>query len=366
MKQRLVFVGSYTQDIILGTGELVPGCGDGVTVYRMDDAGHLTRLFATGKPNPTYLALSADQRFLYTVNELKEYHEEASSAVSAYAIDPETGTLTFLNRRMTGGGDACCLSVANNDSYVLVANFTGGSFSIFPIQADGSLGTASCFLQHYGHSVNPARQASPHVHQISADPLGKHLLVADLGTDEISVYGINWATGCVSPNVAPAIRVDAGEGPRQFLFDPSGRFFYLVTELGNTVRVYAYDSESGTARFLQSLPTLPNECVAETISACIKLHPNGTFLYASNRGYDSIASYRVHSDGTLTPLSIQQTGGRTPRDFNITPDGTFLLCGFQDSNELILYEIDPQNGRLTERERTVSNSATAVLFADYE
>ena len=366
MKNRLVFVGSYTQDIILGTGELIPGSGDGVTVYRMDDAGRLTRLFATGKPNPTYLALSPDQRFLYTVNELKEYHEEPSAAVSAYAIHPETGELTFLNRRMTGGEDACCLTVARNGTYLLVANFTGGSFAILPILADGSLGTTSCFIQHYGHGVNPKRQASPHVHQVSPDPLGKHLLVADLGTDEISVYGIDWSTGRVTPNAAPAIRVDAGEGPRQFVFDRSGKFLYLVTELGNTVRVYAYDSETGGAKFLQTLPTLPNECVSETISACIKLHPNGEFLYASNRGYDSIASYRVQKNGTLTPLSIQKTGGKTPRDFNITPDGEFLLSGFQDSDELILYRINSLNGQLTEVERTANNSATAVLIADYE
>jgi 6-phosphogluconolactonase len=366
MKNRLVFIGSYTQPIVLGTGELIPGSGDGVTVYHMDGSGHLTRLFATGKPNPTYLALSSDKRFLYTVNELKEYHEEASAAVSAYAINPDSGELTFLNRRMTGGGDACCVSVSANDSHLLVANFTGGSFAILPILADGSLGTASCFVQHYGKSVNTARQASPHVHQITPDPLGKHLLVADLGTDEINVYGIDWACGCVTPNVAPAIQVEPGDGPRQFVFDASGTFLYLVTELGNTVRAYAYDSETGAAKFLQALPTLPNECVSDTIAACIKLHPNGEFLYASNRGHDSIASYRVHKDGTLTPLGIQKAGGKTPRDFNITPDGKFLLAGFQDSNELILYKIDPFNGQLTEVERTASNSATAVLFADYE
>lgn len=366
MKNRLVFIGSYTQPIVLGTGELVPGSGDGVTVYRMDDAGHLTRLFAAGKPNPTYLAMSADKRFLYTVNELKEYHEEASAAVSAYAIHPESGELTFLNRRMSGGGDACYLTASANDSHLLVANFTGGSFSILPILADGSLGTASCFVQHYGSGAHPMRQASPHVHQITPDPLGKHVLVADLGKDEIAVYGIDWDCGCVIPNAAPAIKVEQGEGPRQFVFDQSGKFLYLLNELGNTVRVYAYNSETGTAQFLQALPTLPNECVEDTISACIKLHPNGAFLYASNRGYDSIASYRVHEDGTLTPLSIMKTGGKTPRDFNITPDGKFLLSGFQDSDELILYSINPGNGQLTEVERTPCNSPTVVLFADYE
>ncbi len=365
-RNRLVFIGSYTQPIVLGTGELVSGSGDGVTVCRMDEAGHLTRMFATGKPNPTYLALSPDKKFLYTVNELKEYHEEASAAVSAYAIHPETGELTFLNRRMTGGADACYLTVDSDGRYLLVANYNGGSFAILPICDDGSLGTASCFIQHYGHGANPARQAGPHVHQITPDPLKKHVLVADLGTDEIRVYGVDWSTGCVTPDAAPAIRVDPGEGPRQFVFDRSGKFLYLVTELGNTVRVYAYNSETGAAKYLQTLPTLPNECVTDTIAACIKLHPNGEFLYASNRGHDSIASYRVHADGMLTPLSIQTTGGRTPRDFSITPDGEFLLSGFQDSNELILYRIDPKNGQLTELERTPCNSATAVLFADYE
>ena len=366
MKNRLVFVGSYSQPIVLGTGELSPGSGEGVTVYRMDDAGHLTRLFAAGKPNPTYLALSSDNRFLYTVNELKEYHEEASAAVSSYAIDPESGELTFLNRRMTGGEDACCVNVSARDSHLMVANFTGGSFAIYPIRQDGSLATASCFLQHYGKSVNPARQASPHVHQVSPDPLGKHVLVADLGTDEISVYGIDWTTGCVVPNAAPAIKTEPGDGPRQFVFDKSGKFLYLVTELNNTVRVYAYDGETGHAKFLQALSTLPNDCVLNTTAACIKLHPNGEFLYASNRGHNSIASYRVHKDGTLTPLSILQANAKTPRDFNITPDGKFLLCGFQDSNELILYAINPLNGQLTETERTACNSSTAVLFADYE
>ena len=366
MKNRLVFIGSYSQPIVLGTGELSPGNGDGVTVYRMDDAGHLTRLFATGKPNPTYLALSSDKRFLYTVNELKEYHEEPSAAVSAYAIHPESGELTFLNRRMSGGADACCVSVSTGDTHLMVANFTGGSFSVLPILADGSLGTASCFVQHYGKSVNPTRQTCPHVHQATPDPEGKHLLVADLGIDEIRVYGIDWATGLVSPNAAPAIKTDPGDGPRQFVFDRSGKFLYLVTELNNTVRVYAYDSATGNATFLQTLPTLPNDCVLNTTAACIKLHPSGEFLYASNRGHDSIASYRVHADGKLTPLSIMQAGAKTPRDFNITPDGKFLLCGFQDSDELILYSIDPLNGQLTEVERTACNSSTAVLFADYE
>ena len=365
-QNRLVFIGSYSQPIVLGTGELVPGNGDGVTVFRMDEAGSLTRLFAAGKPNPTYLALSADGRFLYTVNELKDYHEEASAAVSAYRVDEKTGELTLLSRRMTGGMDACFLSVSPNGKYVMVANYSGGSFSLFPILPDGGLATASCFVQHYGHGALPERQAGPHVHQISADPSGERLLVADLGTDKISVYGVDWDCGCVSPNAAPAIELNPGDGPRQFVFDTSGRTLYLVTEMGNTVCAFDYDAKTGRAKLLQTLPTLPNECAGPSIAACVKLHPEGTLLYASNRGHDSIAGYRVHGDGALTPLRIQKAGGRTPRDFAITPDGDFLLAGFQDSNELILYSIDRANGLLTEVRRTPCNSPTAVLFYDYE
>lgn len=365
-RNRIVFIGSYSQPIVLGTGELVPGSGDGVAVFRMDGEGGLTRLSAAGKPNPTYLALSADGRFLYTVNELKDYHEEASAAVSAYRVDEQTGELTLLSRRMTGGMDACYLIVSPNGKYVLVANYSGGSFALFPILPDGGLATASCFVQHYGHGALPDRQAGPHVHQITTDPSGERLLVADLGTDKIRVYGVDWDCGCVSPNAAPAIELEPGDGPRQFVFDRSGRYLYLVTEMGNTVCVFGYDARTGRATRLQSLPTLPNACAKPSTAACIKLHPDGKFLYASNRGHDSIASYRVHADGTLTPLGIQKAGGRTPRDFAITPDGDFLLAGFQDSNELILYSIDRGNGLLTEVRRTPCNSPTAVLFYDYE
>ncbi len=367
MKQnRLVFVGSYSQPIVLGTGETVPGSGDGITVFRMDMAGRLTRLSSAGKPNPTYLALSADKRYLYSVNELKEYHEEPSAAVSAYRVDPESGELIFLNRRMTGGADACYLCVGPDGKHLLVANYTGGSLCVLPILPDGSLATPSCFIQHYGHGTHPQRQAAPHVHQVTPDPKNNHVLVADLGLDKIFIYGMNRETGCLTPNVAPPVELSRGDGPRQFVFDKSGKFFYLVTEMGNTVCAFSYDGATGRAKLLQTLPTLPNGCVADSIAACIKLHPDGKLLYASNRGHDSIASYRVHGDGMLAPLSIQPAGGRTPRDFNITPDGEFLLSGFQDSNELILYAIDRGSGRLTEVERTPCNSATAVLFADYE
>ncbi|MEZ4508823.1 MAG: lactonase family protein [Eubacteriales bacterium] len=326
MKTRLVFIGSYSQPIVLGTGETSPGSGDGVTVFRMDEQGNLTRLFSAGKPNPTYLALSPDQRFLYTVNELKEYHEEPSAAVSAYAINAGTGEIAFLNRRMSGGADACYVHVSSDGKYLFVANFTGGSFAALPIQPDGSLGTASCFVQHYGGGAHPQRQEAPHVHQTTPDPSGKHLLVADLGKDEISVYGIDWGCGCVIKNAAPTIRTEPGDGPRQFVFDQSGRFLYLVNELSNTVRAYRYNAETGEAEFLQSSHAAKR--VRRTHRRLHQATPGWEFLYASNRGYDSTQSYR-HTDGALTPLSITKCIERRRATSTSRRSAISRFAGFQ-------------------------------------
>ncbi|MEZ4628505.1 MAG: beta-propeller fold lactonase family protein [Eubacteriales bacterium] len=308
MKNRLVFIGSYTEPIILGTGEPVAGSGDGVTVYRMDDAGHLTRLFAAGKPNPTYLALSPDKRFLYTVNELKEYHEEASAAVSAYAIHPDSGELTFLNRRMTGGGDACCVSgSARTAGFLFEANLPAAALRHIPDFAGRQPRHRRVLYAARQRRGPRGRQARAVLHQVSPDR-GKHVLVADLGTDEIRVYGIDWSCGLGYSNAArQQSLLSRATDPAGFVFDRGGRMLYLVTEIGNSVRVYLMTA-SEPHGFSPVVAYVAKRMRGETISACIKLHPSGAFLYASNRGYDSIASFRVHQDGSLTPLSIMEDG----------------------------------------------------------
>lgn len=361
--QYLVLIGSYSQPIKLGTGDIVPGNGDGITVFGMDKSGGLTKLHTERTPNPTYLALSADGRFLYAVNELKEYHEEASSSVSAFALDRETGKLTFLNRQMTGGESACFLRVSPDGRHLLVSNFSGGSHCCLPILPDGSLGRMSCFFQHTGSGPVPGRQDEPHVHQSIPDPSGTRVLVADLGTDEVCIYGADWEHGWLIPNAA-AIRTQPGFGPRQMIFNLNGDRIYLLAELQNAVNTYAYDTSSGAARLLQTVSTLPDGCTTKNTAACVKLHPNGHLLYASNRGHDSLAIYKVLSDGTLETIGIHPLGGKTPRDFDIAPDGTQLLCALQDSDELILFHIDADTGALTEVSRTPCRSATFALFLD--
>ncbi len=358
----LVFTGSYSQPIRLGTGEIVPGNGDGVTVFGMGKDGGLHKLHAENTPNPTYLALSADGRFLYAVNELKEYHEEASSSVSAFALDRETGHLTFLNRQMTGGESACFLRVSPDGRHLLVSNYSGGSHCCLPILPDGSLGKMTCFFQHTGSGAVPGRQDEPHVHQSVPDPSGTRVLVSDLGTDEVFVYGADWEHGWLIPGAAPTIRTQPGFGPRQMVFNGRGDRIYLIAELQNAVNTYDYDASSGAARLLQTVSTLPDGCKTPSTAACVKLHPSGRLLFASNRGHDSLAIYQVLADGTLKESRIHLLGGKTPRDFDITPDGAQLLCALQDSDELILFDIDSETGALSEVSRTPCRSATFALF----
>ncbi len=333
----------------------------------MDGSGKLNRLFAAGKPNPTYLALSADGQFLYTVNELKEYHEEASSAVSAYRVDPDSGELTLLSRRMTGGMDACCLSVSPNGKYVMIANFSGGSFALFPVLPDGSLSTPSCFVQHYGHSANPTRQTSPHVHQITADPAGERILVADLGTDQLSVYGIDLGLRCVSPNARLRSVLSPAKGPRQFVFDTSGRTIYLVTELATRFACFDSTKKTGKIKLLQTLPTLPNEVRRGQHLRLLQAASGWKAFVRFQPGHDSIASYRVPRT-ERSPRCASRKRAEKPRAIStITPDGklpAFGVPGLQRADSLLHRPRKrAAHGKSSARPATLPH---AVLFYDYE
>ncbi len=364
MKNILVFTGSYTQPLRIGTGQIVDGNGEGITVFRASADGRLTKLRSTIAPNPTYLALHPSKRALYCVNELKEYEGVASSSVSAYALDTQTGALTFINRRLTGGEDACNICLSPSAEHLLAANFTGGSLSVFPLCAEHGICRPSCFFQHYGHSADPLRQKEPHVHQAIPDHSGRHVLVSDLGTDEVAVYRADWPKGHLAPAPDRNIRILPGMGPRLLAFNQTGERLYVITEMGNAVLVYAYDDKTAAVRLLQTISTLPAACSIESIAACVKLHPSGKFLYASNRGHDSIAVYGMDSDGLLSPPVFQPSGGRTPRDFDISPSGKFLIAGNQESDELAVFTIDTHSGMLSESYRAACGSVTSVLIAD--
>ena len=337
----LFYVGTYTQD---GTNS------KGIYAYRFDaTTGDATPLgLAAETTNPSFVALHPSGRYLYAVNELPNYEHPNSGGVSAFSVDRATGKLTFLNEVESKGADPCYIIVDKAGKHVLVANYTGGSIAVFPIKDDGSLGPSSAFVQHTGHGTNPERQEGPHAHSIDLSPDQRFAYVDDLGLDELLVYKYDSAKGSLTPNDPPFAKLDPNTGPRHFGLRPDGKFAYVLGEMGHTVTAFASDGTSGTLHSLQSISTLPQAFNGRNDDAEIEVHPSGKFLYASNRGHESIAVYTIDpAKGTLTLVEITPTGGKEPRSFEIDPTGKFLLAENQKSDNIVIFRIDQKTGKLT-------------------
>ena len=356
--EQLVFTGSYTQDILMGDGSILKARGGGISTFVFSE-GRLALRSVVEAANPTYLAVHPSGKALYAANEVMDYLGLASAAVSAYRIG-EDGALTLISRQPTLGGSACHVSFGPGGRHLIASNYMGGSVCVFPIGEDLGVQPLSCFFQHYGSGADPARQGEPHVHQAIVDKLGKHVLVSDLGTDEILVYGADWQKGHLIPDANP-LRVPDGQGPRQCVFNEAGDRLYALTEMGGSVCVFAYDAETGAGTLLETQSLLPEGYAGEKWAACVRLHPNGKLLFASDRGNDSITSFRVLPDGRLKPIDITKTGGRVPRDFALTPEGGHLIVGNQESDELVVFSVDEENGALTEVSRAACPSVTSVV-----
>jgi 6-phosphogluconolactonase len=345
----LLFIGTYTDPILFGTGEVVPGKGEGIYVCRLDPvSGALETLGrTTGVSNASYLALDSSRRWLYAVNELKSFDGVPSGTVSAFAVDAATGGLTFLNKQLSHGTDPCYVTVDAQRRHVFVANFMSGSVCVLPVRDDGSLDEASDVHQHQGSSLDPVRQSGPHAHSVTLDAANRFAFVADLGLDKLMIYRYDAARGKLEPHQIPWIEMRPGSGPRHLAFHPGGRFAYLVNEIDSTVAVLAYDAAAGSFALLQSISTLPQGFAGTSKCAEILVSPAGRHLYASNRGHDSIVAYAIdpHS-GMLDLVGHTPTQGKTPRGFAISPDGAFLVAANQDSDTVVVWRIDPTSGEL--------------------
>lgn len=338
----------------------------GIYAYRFDADGRLTPLGLVAESvNPSFLAVDPRHRFLYAVNEISDFGGQKSGAVSAFAIDRGTGKLTFLNQVSSRGAGPCHVALDKTGKYVLVANYEGGSVAVFPVLPDGRLGDASAFDQHQGHGVNPQRQQGPHAHSIALSPDNRFALAADLGLDELLVYRFDATRGSLAANRPPFAKLHPGAGPRHFDFSPSGKFVYVISEMGSTVTAFSYDAAGGVLRALQTLSTLPKDFKGENTTAEVQVHPSGKFLYGSNRGHDSIAVFAIHArNGTLTPTEHVLTQGKTPRNFAIDPTGSYLFAANQDSNNIVVFRIDSQTGHLTPTGQVLEvPSPVCVTFA---
>ena len=335
----LVFVGTYTREE-----------SEGIYVYEFDpETGALSQLAtASDVENPSFLAIHPNRRVLYAVNEVGNWEGETTGAVSAFALDPETGALTLLNQQITHGTAPCHVTVDREGTFAYVANYGSGTAAVFPIQQDGSLEPASDTVEFEGSGPNPQRQKAPHAHSVTLDSNNRFAFIADLGTDRLMSYRIDEIPGQLLPNPVPFYKGEGGSGPRHFTFHPNGRYAYLINEMGNTITALAYDPVSGTLAQLQTVPTLPEGFDGSNTTADIHVTPSGRFLYGSNRGHDSLVVYAIdEADGTLRYVEHVSTRGETPRNFGIDPTGTLLLVANQNSDNVVAFQIDGETGELT-------------------
>ena len=333
------------------------GTADANTIflYRLAPAtGVLTRLSAQpGGPNPTYLTMDAGHRRLYAVNETGTFRGASSGAVSTFAVDQRTGALSLLNQQPSNGASPCYVSLDHSGRTVMVANYMGGNVSLLPVGTDGALAAPTATDQHTGAGPHP-NQTGPHAHCIVPDPANAFAFAVDLGTDQVVGYRLDAAHGQLTPLATPAFVARPGAGPRHLTFHPNGRRAYLINELNSTVTALDYDAATGHFRELQTLSALPAGYAGANSCADIHIGRDGRFLYASNRGHNSIAVFAIDAGaGTLTPVQDVDTQGQTPRNFALDPSGHLLLVANQNSNNLVVFRIEPNTGLLAPTGQTV-------------
>jgi 6-phosphogluconolactonase len=341
-----VYVGTYTRG---------KSPGKGIYLFRLQTeslevAQNITLVplgLAVETPNPSFIDLDMKRRLLFAVNEIDEFDGRPTGSVSAFSIDRATGKLTLLNQRPSMGAGPCHLVLDNENRNVLVANYGSGSVAVLPVGSDGRLGTATSVVQHVGRSIRPDRQRGPHAHCMTLDPANHFAFACDLGLDKVLSYRFDARQGKLMPNDPAFVSTRPGAGPRHMVFRPDGRFAYVVNELNSTVTAYAYESNRGVLKDVQTVTTLPEYFDGANTCAEVGVHPSGKYLYVSNRGHNSVVLFRIDpAKGTLTYIEEQGTGGSTPRHFGIEPSAQHLAIANQDSDTVLVCRIDAGNGRL--------------------
>ncbi len=338
----------FAAEPLVFVSAFVSGEKAGIHAFRFDtDKGTLKPLKrTTGVNSPFFMALSPDRRFLYSIDEFGG----KDNFVAAFAVEGRAGDLRPLNRQNTGGTASCFIDVDPSGQSVLVANYSSGNVASLPVKNDGSLGEAVSFFQHSGSSIDPQRQKSPNAHCFVVSPDGEHALAADLGIDKVMIYTFDAATTKLAPNTSqPFAKLTPGSGPRHLTFHPNGKLVYVINELANTITVFDWSTTDGTLKEKQTIATLPKDFTGKSYTADLKITPDGKYLYGTNRGHDSLASYRIAEDGTLTLLTIQPSGGKGPQNLLITPDGRWLLCANMPGNNVVVFEIDAASGSITSK-----------------
>ena len=302
----------------------------------------------SGIDNPSFLSMDASNQYLIAVNEVSEINGNPGGSVSSFKIDPENGSLTFINMQSTLGESPCHITIDRTGKFILIANYSGGNIIVFPILQDCMIGKNVEFIQHKGKSIIPDRQENPHPHSIILSPDNRYAFVPDLGLDKILIYRFDQKTGKLRSSDIPYISLKPGAGPRHFTFSRDGKFAYVINELDSTVTAFRYYPDKGKLKEIQTITTLPGDFTGTSYCADIHIHPNNHFLYGSNRGHNSISTFSIDpSKGKLKLKGFTETLGDFPRNFAIDPSGQYLLAANQRSDNIFSFRIKPETGELT-------------------
>jgi 6-phosphogluconolactonase len=339
------YIGTYTR-----RESFVDGKGKGIYIYQLDPrTGELTyadTVTGAGTTNPSFVTLGPDKRFLYAVNEITG-GEGSYGIVSAFAIHPVTKGLNYLNQQSTGGLAPCYVCIEPEGRYCLVANYETGSICVLPVQNDGRLGLATDTVQFTGSGPQRERQQSSHAHMVVLTPVSHAILVVDLGGYRLLLFRLDMEKGTLSPNDLPWVQLPPGTGPRHVAFHPNRPFVYIISELQSTITGFRYQAEQETIEAPKIISTLPADFTGQNLGGEIKIAPSGRFVYASNRGHNSLAIYRANQmTGQLSLVEHESTQGVGPRDFCIDPSGAMLLVANQDTDTVVTFWIDQDSGTL--------------------
>jgi 6-phosphogluconolactonase len=334
------------QYLLVGTYTNTPAKSEGIYVYKFNpNRTEATQVSVAKSENPSFLAVSPDQKFVYAVN---ENHGDNGGEVSAFALDKSKGTLTFLNKQPTGGDDPAHITIDSTGKFVIVANYSGGNIAVFKTNADGSLAPAVQTIAHEGYGVNVQRQEMPHPHCVVFSPDQKFLFCADLGNDRLYRYAFdpNNATTPLKATDPAYFEVPDNFGPRHLVFNPNVNVMYLLGEMSGQIIVYSYNPQDGSVTQIQTIASDNTNVKGDKGSAEIDITKDGRFLYTSNRvTSNDIAMFKVASDGKLAENGHQAVGVH-PRNFMIDPTGRFLLVASRDNNNIQVFIINKNFGIL--------------------
>ena len=349
----LLYVGTYTE----------AGRTDGLYLLRMDTlSGALRQVEAVDVgANPSFLTIHPNGRTLYSVNEVTETEGRPTGAVRAFAIDAESGALTWLDEQPSEGAAPCYVSTDRKGRFVLVANYVSGTVATLPIDETGALDHASHVVQHVGKGPVTARQEHAHAHCVVPHPSNRFVLAADLGVDRVLVYRFDEGTGALQHVEERDAVLPPGTGPRHLAFHPTLSLVFVSGELNSTVSALHCDPQTGALRVVQTLSTLPASFKGENFPADIHVAPSGRTLYVSNRGHNSVAVFSIGARGTLALQQVMSTGGNWPRNFTIDPSGRWLLVANQKSGSVVVFVRDAESGRLSATAQRIDIPSPACL-----